>query len=53
MYYNVIHHHTPSQKRMPETEIYFLEWDESNEQHIRDHGISPAEVRELLSGTVI
>lgn len=30
-------------------DIYFLEWDDENEEHLGSHGISPSEARELLS----
>jgi uncharacterized DUF497 family protein len=30
-------------------EIYFLEWDEQNEEHLGRHGIRPAEERQILS----
>lgn len=33
---------------MQRREIYFLEWDETNERHVNEHGITAAEVRELL-----
>lgn len=30
-------------------EIYWLEWDEDNEEHLGKHNVSPDEVREILS----
>jgi uncharacterized DUF497 family protein len=45
--------YTSSYTRKPEEcktrEIYFLLWDEDNEQHMAEHGITPAEVRQMLS----
>lgn len=29
-------------------EIFWLTWDENNEQHLAEHGVVPREVRELL-----
>jgi uncharacterized DUF497 family protein len=30
-------------------DIYFLEWDEQNEEHLARHGIQPSEIRQILS----
>jgi uncharacterized DUF497 family protein len=49
LYYSVLHHHTRITEECNTREIYFLLWDEDNEQHIAGHGITPAEVREMLS----
>jgi uncharacterized DUF497 family protein len=30
-------------------EVYFLLWDDENESHVAEHGITPADVRQVLS----
>jgi uncharacterized DUF497 family protein len=48
LYYNVIHHHTQRKRGRKTAEIYYLEWDDDNEEHLAGHGISAAEVRQML-----